>query len=109
MFHRAFPEQAFTTDSLRPMSPVAVAARILQNLRVAALREGNMGLLAKVFRLRLELPDATLEERVELANVLALLGRFDLAAEQHELLATLRPDHAKEHRASAVRHRARNN
>ncbi len=109
VFEQLMSEQAFDPLMLRPVGPVSVAARMLQNLRVVYLRQGDVSNLAGVLRLRVELPGSSHTERLEYSNILGALGRFDQAADQRDLLATLQPDQAKTHLAAAKRHRARRN
>lgn len=109
VFCRLFPDQAFVADCLEPMDAGSVAARMLQNLRVAYLRVGDVAKLARVLRLRVQLPNQHIRDRVDLANVLGSLGRFDEAAVEHDLLAQLVPEDAEKHEMAALRQRARNN
>ncbi len=109
IFERLVPGQSFHPQMLRPVSPVSIGARMLQNLRVAALRQGDVSRLAAVLQLRVELPGASIEERLEYSKILGALGRFDQAAEQRDLLARLQPEQGAVHRQAAGRHRARRN
>lgn len=109
IFSALLPNGRFAIEMLAPIAPVDVIARMLQNLRAAYLRTGDLGQLAAVLHLRTALPTAPVEDRVELANVLAVLGREDQAAEQRDLLATLQPHRADEHATAATAHRARRN
>ncbi len=108
-FESLFPEQRFDPLTLTAMSATDVASRMLQNLRVAALRAGDIGALANVLRYRVAIPGASVDDRIELANVLGALGRYEQSAEQHDLLAALAPDNAERHHLAAVRQRAHNN
>lgn len=108
-FERLFPDTAFNPELLEPMTPLAVASRMLLNLRTSALRAGDASFLADVLSYRLQLPNAGVSDRIDLANVLAALGRHEQSAEQHEILAALRPDAAEKHERAAFRQRAHNN
>ncbi len=109
IYERLFPGEQFDPGSLRPMYPLDVAARTLQNLRVAFLRSGDVSSLVDVLRLRVKLPRPDHQDRLDLANVLGALGRFEEAAEQHEILTRLRPADADRHQQAARRQRARSN
>ncbi len=109
IFSALLPNGRFAIEMLAPIAPVDVVARMLQNLRAAYLRAGDLGQLAAVLHLRTAIPDAPVEDRVELANVLAVLGREDQAAEQRDLLVALQPERADEHATAAGTHRARRN
>ncbi len=103
------PTARFDVEMLAPTPPIDVIARMLQNLRAAFLRAGDLGQLAAVLHVRTALPSSPVEDRVELANVLAALGRDDQASEQRHVLAALQPERADEHLAAAGRHLARRN
>ncbi len=109
VFERLMSEQSFKSEMLLPIGPASIAARMLQNLRVVYLRQGDVSRLADVLQVRVELPGMPSSERLEYSKILGALGRYDLAADQLDLLADLEPDRAKHHRSAAKRHRARRN
>lgn len=103
------PDAPFHDGYLDPMPAATVVARTLENLRVAHLRTGNRSALAAVLHLRADLPGAPPEFRLELAAVLASLGRYDAAALERDQLAHLQPTRADHHRSEAERLRAHRN
>jgi regulator of sirC expression with transglutaminase-like and TPR domain len=109
LFGRFHPIEAFRPGMLAPMTPEAVAVRTLNNLKVAWLRRGTLGLVLPVVELRAAMASAGSAERLELAQVLAALGRADSAAAEFERLAELDPPRADAHRARARALRARFN
>ncbi len=109
IFEQLMSEQSFQAQMLQPVGAASIAARMLQNLRVVYLRQGDVSSLADVLQVRVELPGIGRGERLEYSKILGALGRFDLAAEQLDLLAELEPDRAEHHLAAAKRHRARRN
>ena len=109
IFEQLMSEQSFELQMLLPVGPASIAARMLQNLRVVYLRQGDVSRLAAVLQVRVELPGIGPNERLEYSKILGALGRYDQAAEQLDLLAQLEPDRAKHHRSAAKRHRARRN
>ncbi len=70
------PEVPWTDAHLIPTSPTAIVTRVLTNLATAYRRAGDRAGLCSVLRLRLELPDATPQERRELGVLLGASGRF---------------------------------
>lgn len=109
IFERLVSGGTFRGDMLVPISAVSVVARMLQNLRVVYLRQGDVSRLANVLAFRVELPTSSPDERVEYSKILGALGRYDLAATQRDLLAEIEPKRATAHRDAAKRHRARRN
>ncbi len=103
---RLFPDVEFDQRVLTPMTPPAVAARMLQNLRVAAQRTGDRRRLVDVVRLRVRIPGAPVSDRLDLANLLMLTGRWEEAAVEHNRLAELRPNRAELHQRASARCRA---
>lgn len=109
IFERLVSGGTFRSDMLVPISGVSVMARMLQNLRVVYLRQGDVSRLANVLAFRVELPASPPDERLEYSKILGALGRYDLAATQRDLLAVIEPNRATAHLAAAKRHRARRN
>ncbi|MEM9611814.1 MAG: transglutaminase-like domain-containing protein [Actinomycetota bacterium] len=109
LFARFHPVGAFDDAMLRPIPPSAVVQRMLGNLKLVYRRRGDLGQLVRVLELLLGVPGTGVTERLELAAVLAALGRYDQAAEQRELLVALDPGRASEHLAAAERQRVRRN
>jgi regulator of sirC expression with transglutaminase-like and TPR domain len=101
--------EAFDEAMVAPIDGAAVATRMVANLKLAYRRLGDLGQLASVLELAVAIPGSAPSDRLELAAVLAALGRNDQAATQRDLLATLDPSRAAEHRLAAFRHRARHN
>lgn len=109
MFHRLQPDASFNDRYLDAMPAPTVVARTVENLRVAHLRSGNRAQLAAVLALRAGLPGAPPEFRLEYAAVLASLGRYDAAAAERDLLASLQPARADHHRNESKKLRAHRN
>lgn len=110
LFHELHgDEQPFEPIYLGATSRPAIVVRVLNNLRGAYLRRGDRPGLARALRLQAALPGLGLPARRDLAGVLAADGRFLDAAEVHETLAADDPEAAEQHRASALRLRARLN
>lgn len=109
IFEHLMPTSVFDTTMLRPVDATSIAARVLQNLRVVYLRQGDVARLASVLQLRVELDGASNDERLEYSKVLGALGRSDQAAEQLEQLAVLDPERAEKYLKAACRHHARRN
>jgi regulator of sirC expression with transglutaminase-like and TPR domain len=94
---------------LRPVGALEIAERMLTNLRLIHLRAGDPSQLIPVLQLRAELPVSTLADQMELATVLARMGRYEAAADQRERLAQLDPAQAAAHLRAAYLHRAHRN
>lgn len=109
IFHALHPDVEFHDAYLEPMNAGTVVARTVENLRVAHLRLGDRSRSVPILQLRADLPGAPPDFRLELANVLASLGRFDAAAEQRDRLVELVPARAEHHRIEALRLRAHRN
>ncbi len=109
LFARFHPVGAFDDAMLRPIPAVAVVQRMLGNLKLVYRKRGDLGQLVRVLDLLLAVPGTGVAERLELAAVLAALGRYDQAAEQREMLVELDPGRASEHLAAAHRQRVRRN
>lgn len=103
------PSITFDRRMLAPMSPAAVTVRTLNNLRVAYASKGMADRLVPVLELRANLPSGTVPDRLELARLLAGLGRVEQAAAEFEQLAELDAEAADGHRARARSLRARLN
>lgn len=109
LFALLHPGAHLDDDFLRPVGVVEIADRMLANLRMLHLRSGDPGRLIPVLELRAELPVSSLANQVELATVLARMGRHEAAADQHERLARLDPAQAAHHLRAAYLHRAHRN
>lgn len=109
IFHTIHPDAPFLDRYLHPMTETAIAARTLENLRIAGMGSGNLAQLASVLELRALVPDAPVNHRIEYAKLLEAVGRYDLAAEQRDLLAELLPKRSEHHVAEAIRLRAHRN
>lgn len=109
IFRTIHPDAPFGKHYLQPMTESSVAARTLENLRVAGLGSGNLAQLASVLELRAALPGAPVDHRMEFARTLEALGRYDLAADQRDRLAELLPKRAEHHIDQATRLRAHRN
>jgi regulator of sirC expression with transglutaminase-like and TPR domain len=103
------PSITFDRRMLVPMSPAAVTVRTLNNLRVAYASKGMADRLVPVLELRANLPSGTVADRLELARLLAGLGRVEQAASEFERLAAIDGESADGHRARARSLRARLN
>jgi hypothetical protein len=88
---------------LAPVAPPTILTRVLANLAGAYRRAGDRRGLCWVLSLRLELPDATSQERRELGVLLGASGRFGEGA------AVLETSADERDRAAAARLRARLN
>ena len=74
-FCRSWPRRCRgATRTSSPTSPTAIVTRVLTNLATAYRRAGDRAGLCSVLRLRLELPDATPQERRELGVLLGAVG-----------------------------------
>jgi regulator of sirC expression with transglutaminase-like and TPR domain len=100
-----------TPAMLAPTGPRAILARMLANLDRSFDRRGDTQALGWVSTLRLGLPDLPAGDRLQLANRLGSLGRFDAAADLLEVVAADQPagDAASRLRADAASLRARLN
>lgn len=97
LFGRIHPIESFDLEMLRPMTGLEVTIRTLNNLRIAYAKRGEIAKMIPVLELRIELPPAQVGDRLELADLLAGLGRFDQAADQYLKLAEDDPDNADAH------------
>lgn len=109
LFARLHPGLDLDDEFLRPVGTVDIADRMLANLRMLHLRRGDPSRLIPVLALRAELPISSLADQLELATVLARLGRHEAAADQRERLARLDPAQAATHLRAAYLHRAHRN
>jgi regulator of sirC expression with transglutaminase-like and TPR domain len=109
LFARIHEGAELDDDWLQPVGTIDIANRMLQNLRLIHLRAGDPAQLIPVLQLRAELPVSTLGDQVELANVLARMGRHEAAGVQRERLARLDPAQAATHLRAASLHRASRN
>ena len=82
---------------------------MLNNLRHIHLTMGDLSRATAVTQLAVALPGAGVAHRIELIKLLNATGRFDAAAEQHEILALLDSEHEAAHHAAATRLRFRLN
>ena len=103
------PGLSFDPRMLAPMPAAAVAVRTLNNLRVAYASKGMANRLVPVLELRANLSTGTAGDRLELARLLAGLGRVEQASLEFERLARLDRSRADAHRARAEALRARLN
>jgi regulator of sirC expression with transglutaminase-like and TPR domain len=104
----------FDPRFLEPVGPVAIVSRLLANLKAIYRSGRERRSLEWVLRLRIALPGASLDERRELASVLAADGRFDEAGDELIVAAARyeesgEQDRAAELRSAATRVRARLN
>lgn len=109
LFARLHPGAELDLEWLRPVGALEIAERMLTNLRLIHLRAGDPSHLIPVLQLRAELPVSTLADQLELATVLARMGRHEAAADQREKLAQLDPAQAANHLRAAYLHRAHRN
>ncbi len=93
----------FDPSLLVPVGRRAILARMLGNLKQVHENTGDGRALEWVIRLRTAIPGVPARERLELANVLSALGRFDQAATTLEELAEL----ASEQGATKLRRKAK--
>ena len=103
------PAAPFDAAFLAPSPPVDIVRRVLANLHHAYVQAADRPGLIRVLQLQSRLPGAGVVESRGLAQLLAADGRFDEAAEVHEGLAEVDPDPGQDHRAMALRLRARLN
>ncbi len=102
------PGAPFAVDTLEPVGPRAILARMLANLRGIYRERGARQDLVWVQRLRVALPGAALAERRALALALADVGRFGEAADELAALADdagARPGAAIRQQADQIRAR----
>ena len=99
----------FLSSYLAPVGPVAILARMLNNLKAVYAGRGDIAALSWVFDLRNALPHTSPVERREWAQVLGLTGRFVEAAEQLESLVDELPDDEDSLLAEAYAMRAKLN
>ena len=103
------PRTPFHPSYLDAVSPRAVLARMLNNLKSVYAARGDVRALSWVFQLRMALPGASPLEGREWARVLGATGRFVEAATELEALAHLLPEHEEELLSEALAFRARLN
>ncbi len=110
-FHALHGEDTPWDDAfLAPAGAHAIAARLLANLKAIFRTQRDQVNLTWVLRLRGLVPGVPIEERRELASVLAADGKFGQAAgELEDAAETAGEPTAAEFRAAAVRLRARLN
>lgn len=77
----------FDPAFLQTVGSLTILARMLANLRAIFAAHADHESLLWVIRLRASLPDATPDDRSELASALAARGAFDEAADELERLA----------------------
>jgi regulator of sirC expression with transglutaminase-like and TPR domain len=109
LFHSIRPDLPFHDRYLTAMPAATIVGRTLENMRAASLHHGDRSRLAAVLRLRAALPGAPVEFRVEYAMTLAAIGRYDAAAAERDVLTTLHPERADQHRLEARRLRSHRN
>ncbi len=109
LFARVYPIEAFRPSMLDPLTAEMVTSRVLLNLRVAFGRQGRITDSVPVLELRAGMASAELRDRVELANTLAAVGRFDRAADEYERLVSIDPERADAHLDAARALRAHRN
>ncbi len=90
--------ESFSADMLRPMTAEDVVVRTLNNLRVAYVKQGDLGRLVPVLELRVGMDSSENGDRMELARLLAQLGRFDQAADHYRYLVDADPERAEVYR-----------
>lgn len=104
------PDAHFDPSFLAPVGTFAIIGRMLANLRSVFAASTDRAGLTWAIRLRTMVPGVALEERGELATVLASAGRFAEAASEFDHLAELLGgDLGSRYRADAHRLRARLN
>lgn len=108
------PALPFDDEFLRPVGTRAIVARLLANLKGVQLARGDRRGLIDVLSLRVLVPGVPLEERRELASVMAANGQFLDAARILDDLAAFAGSAgdgllAQEAEQGAVRLRARAN
>ena len=88
------PDASFLPAYLAPVGPRAILGRMLANLRNAYLRVHDYEATEWVLRLRVALPGAGQEARLDLSRLLARIGRFREAAAELEAQAESDPEAA---------------
>ena len=109
LFARFHPAEAFAPSMLAPIGAEAMAVRSMNNLRAAFTRRGELVRCLPLLELRAAMPSAAVGDRLELAGVLAAVGRHDRAADVFEELIHLDPERAPTYRKQLLRHRAHRN
>ncbi|NNE94508.1 MAG: hypothetical protein HKN24_00585 [Acidimicrobiales bacterium] len=99
----------FSKSMLRETPRNFVAARILANIKNAAIRAGDIPAFVAASELVLGLPGSGVGERRALVRALASSGRHDRAVEIYKWLAANDAEHELEHRQAATRHAAHRN
>jgi hypothetical protein len=99
----------FSSAMLHATPTPVVAARILANIRNAAIRAGHVSLFIGATELTLGLPVAGVGEHRSLARALGASGRHDRAAEVLAWLVDNDPEHEEDHAADLRRHLAHRN
>lgn len=102
LFAQFHPEETFSPAMLKPMTAEAVAIRTLNNLRAAYTRRGNPWQVIPVMEMRANMASADIGDRIELANMLAGLGRYDQAADEFTRLSEMDPERAAAYLAKAT-------
>lgn len=114
-FHQVHgPGAPFGLDHLEPSPPVAIVARVLNNLRAVHARAHHRAELRRVLELGIDLTGGTDRDREALAAALASEGRFAAAASELEGLAQRREqagaaEDAARYRNAAIAQRSRDN
>jgi regulator of sirC expression with transglutaminase-like and TPR domain len=110
-FHQVHGARApFGSHFLDPVDTHAIVGRVLANLRATFTQRRDRGALAWTLRLRTLIPGIPVEERADLATVLAARGQFAAAAGEFDVLAErLGGELGDEYHRSATRLRARLN
>ena len=103
------PRAPFLPSYLDPVSPLAILARMLNNLKSVYAGRGDVAALTWVFDLRSAIPHTSAHEDREWAQVLGLTGRFPEAAERLEALVDRLPEHEESLVEEAAAMRARLN
>ena len=110
-FHQVHGARArFDPRFLDPVDSHAIVGRVLANLRATFTQRKDRAALAWTLRLRTLVPGIPVEERADLATVLASRGQFAAAAGEFDRLAErLGGELGDEYHRSATRVRARLN
>ncbi|MGH1492565.1 MAG: transglutaminase family protein [Acidimicrobiales bacterium] len=109
LFAKFHPIESFSPAMLAPIDAEMISIRMLNNLRVAYTKRGDAGRTVPVLEMRAEMSSADVGDRLELAGVLAMLGRYDRAADEFERLAELDPPRADAYNRRARSYRAHRN